>query len=96
MVVVAGVGFIIVVAGGASVGYCVDIGTYLVAVECSWVVHVIVVIVIITAVSGALTSWQYLQWDCPQAVCQRRSSTTGQVGCPPYPGFLHGDKALQE
>ena len=34
-------GAVVVVAGGASVGCCIDIGTYLVVVECSWVVHII-------------------------------------------------------
>jgi len=32
---------VIVVTGGASVGCCVDIGTYLVVVECGWMVRII-------------------------------------------------------
>ena len=47
IVVVAVVRVIVVVGtGGASVACCIDIGTYMAVVECGWVVHIIVIIVV--------------------------------------------------
>ena len=59
VVIVAGVGVIIVVTGGASVGCCIDISTYLVVVECSWVVRIVIVagVLQMVIVSGTLMGW---------------------------------------
>jgi len=52
-------GGVVVVAGGASVGCCIDIRIYLVVVECGWVTHIIITAgeLQMVIVSGALTSW---------------------------------------
>ena len=50
---------VVVVAGGASVGCCIDIRIYLVIVEWGWVMHIIIITgeLQMVIVSGALTSW---------------------------------------
>jgi len=50
---------VVVVAGGASVGCCIDIRIYLVIVEWGWVMHIIIITgeLQMVIVSGALMSW---------------------------------------
>ena len=59
VVIVAGVGVVVVVTGGASVGCCIYISTYLVVVECGWVVCVVIIagVLQMVIVSGTLMGW---------------------------------------
>ena len=78
-IVVVAVVRVIVVVGtrGASVGCCVDIGTYLAVVKCGWVVHVVIVTGVcrwssllkshvhpVQYVDGVHISTRYLQTTC--------------------------------